>query len=477
MNFIPFGTKRSLRAGLLAALTLFAPIVSFAAEEASSAAAGGHHGVGQTFFWIAIILTVAGIAKMIERKGQPAVLGEILVGVVLGNLALLGIHWFEPMKTDAALKFLAELGVGILLFQIGLESTVGKMRKVGKTAFIVAIAGVVVPFALGYFGSLWLIEGISSYAAIFIGATLTATSVGITARVLKDLGKLQTKESQVILGAAVIDDVLGLIILAVVSALVTTGSVSAGAVSWIIVKAVLFLGGALWAGQLAAPHLSRTFSTIHTGHAMKLITAVVFFLVFAFLAEVVGLAPIVGAFAGGLVLESVHFKGFKDPDLVTDAEEFHETLEKNLDPDLHSTVHETYNSFSEKLTHARDRHVEELVETLGFIFTPIFFVMTGMSVDLATLGNLPILGIALMLTAVAFVGKLVCGLVAEKGMDRWIVGFGMAPRGEVGLIFANIGLALGVVTTSLFSAVVIVVMLTTLMTPPILAMLLRRQRA
>lgn len=448
------------------------PISVFAAESSGT----GHGGIGKTFLWIAIILVVAGIAKMVERKGQPAVLGEILAGVVLGNLALIGIHVFEPMKSDAALKFLAEFGVGILLFQIGLESTVGKMRKVGAVAFVVAIVGVVTPFILGYFGSRWLIDGISTHAALFIGATLTATSVGITARVLKDLGKLQTRESQIILGAAVIDDILGLIILAVIGAIVTTGSVGLTAVSVIVLKSMAFLGGAIIIGQLAAPRLSYMFSRIHTGHAMKLITALVFFLVFAFFAEFMGLAPIVGAFAGGLVLEAVHFRGFRDPDLVTDMEELREILERNLDQSASALIQSEFDVVG-KLAHAKDRHIEELVESLSFMFTPIFFVMTGMSVNLAALGNTSILGVALMLTLVAMLGKLVCGLVSGKGTDRWVVGFGMAPRGEVGLIFANIGLALGVVTSSVFSVVVIVVMLTTLATPPILATLLQRQKS
>ena len=464
------GNQKNVRMiifGLIGAMAIFAPL----AWSAEGGGNQGHGGIGKTFLWIAVILTAAGIAKLVERKGQPAVLGEILAGIIIGNLALVGIHAFEPMKSDAALKFLAEFGVGILLFQIGLESTVGNMRKVGTAAFAVAIAGVVTPFILGYFGSLWLIEGIGTNVALLIGATLTATSVGITARVLKDLGKLQTRESQIILGAAVIDDVLGLIILAIISAIVTTGSVGFAAIAVIVFKSVAFLGGALVLGQLAAPRLSDMFSAIHTGHAMKLLTALVFFLVFAFFAELVGLAPIVGAFAGGLVLERVHFRGFRDPELVEDVEHLNKTLERNLKPGMQSHI----GKVAEKLRLAKDRHIEELVETVGYIFAPIFFVVTGMSVDLSALANLPILGIALLLTAVAIAGKLVCGLVSGKGTDRWVVGFGMAPRGEVGLIFANIGLALSVITGSVFTAIVIVVMLTTLITPPILALLLQRK--
>lgn len=462
-----------LKLSLFVFLFFLIPISVFAIEQGNTA---GHSSIGMTFLWIAVILIVAGISKIIEHKGQPAVLGEILAGVVLGNLTLLGIHIFEPMKSDAALKFLAEFGVGVLLFQIGLESTVGKMRKVGIVASTVAVVGVIAPFILGYFGSMWLINDISIYAALFIGATLTATSVGITARVFKDLGKLQTRESQIILGAAVIDDILGLIILAVIIAVVTTGTIGFVSIGIIILKATVFLGGAVIVGQFLAPRLSSIFSRIHTGHAMKLLTALVFFLVFAFLAEFMGLAPIIGAFAGGLVLEAVHFRGFRDPDLITDTEELHELLERNLDQSISARIRAEFN-VATKLARAKDRHIEELVEPLSFVFTPIFFVMTGMSVSLTALSDVSILGIALILTFIAIAGKLASGLATGKGANRWIVGFGMTPRGEVGLIFANVGLVLGVLTNSIFSAVVIVVILTTFMAPPMLAMLLRRQKS
>lgn len=445
---------------------------AFAKTATETTAASGGHGVGKTFLYIAIILAVAAIARLIEKKRQPAVLGELLAGIVLGNLVLFGINAIEPMKHDALISFLAQLGVGILLFQIGLESSVAKLRMVGSRAFIVATVGVVTPFILGYYGSLLLIHDITPAAAIFIGATLTATSVGITARVLRDLRKHQTKEAQIILGAAVIDDVMGLVILAVMPAIVTTGSVSIGTIITTSLTALGFLGGAIIIGMFAAPILSRFFVAIHTGHAMKLITALLFFFVFAYAAEVVGLAPIVGAFAAGLILEAVHFRGFRDPDLVENVQQLHETLEEALDPSMRKRINARFGLF-DKIQHARDRHVEELVEPLSYVFTPIFFVTTGMFVDLSVLADTSILGIAIALSLIAITGKLVCGFVAGKDINRWVVGVGMVPRGEVGLIFANVGLALGVIGSEIFSTIVIVVMITTLATPPILAVLLR----
>ena len=188
-----------------------------------------------SFLWIALLLIVGKIAGLVERLGQPGVLGELVAGVLLGNLALLGVGVLEPMKGDAFVRSLAELGVVVLLFQIGLESNLQEMRRVGLRATAVAIVGVAVPFVLGavVLGPL-VFPGQPSSAHLFFGATLTATSVGITARVFKDLRFLASPEARIVLGAAVIDDVIGLVILAVVSAIISTGSVAAATVAWIV---------------------------------------------------------------------------------------------------------------------------------------------------------------------------------------------------------------------------------------------------
>ena len=438
---------------------------AFGATE-GAAAETGVHSYAATLFWLAILLLFGKLASLVERVGQPSVLGELVIGVVLGNLTLLGITAFETAEADPLLRFLAELGVIILLFQIGLESSIRKMGKVGVPAFLVAIVGVVVPFVLGtYIVGPYLLPGLTSQAYLFLGAALTATSVGITARVFKDLGKLQTPEAQIVLGAAVIDDVIGLIILAVVSAIATAGSVSAVAVALIAGKAVFFLVGSIVLGLLLAPWLGRIFSTIHTGVGMKFTLAIAFGLLLAAAAQAIGLAPIVGAFAAGLVLDPVHFRYFKDFHIVDDVR----AAIKGSDPALQKRVQHAIEPHAE-------RHIEYLIEPLGHFLVPLFFVMTGMSVNLVTLFNPSIIFVALGVTVVAFLGKIVAGLVAGKKVDKWLVGWGMVPRGEVGLIFATIGRGLGVVTDELFSVIVIVVILTTLLTPPILTFQLRKTK-
>lgn len=420
--------------------------------------------VGLTLLWIAAILFFARMSLLIERWGQPPVLGELVVGVILGNLGLLGVHLFQPIIESEIMHFLAELGVVILLFQVGLESNFAEMRRVGGRALLVASVGVVAPFVLGtYLMGPLLLPGLSFNAYLFLGATLTATSVGITARVFQDLNMLRSPEAQIVLGAAVIDDVIGLIILAVVSAVVTAGSFSVLNVSIITLKAIGFLVGAIAIGQLVAPLLGRGLSAINTGKGMKLTLALCFGLVCAYLASRMGLAPIVGAFAAGLVLDPVHFRHFKDPEIIQD-----------LRAHLAQAPEEMETTLVEMIDHHADRHVTDILEPIGNFLVPIFFVLTGMNVRLETLFDPQVLLVALGITLVAFAGKAVSGLVAGR-VRKSIVGWGMAPRGEVGLIFAAMGERLGVISDQVYGVIIIVVILTTLLTPLILNWLARRR--
>ena len=271
-----------------AALGMLASAVIGMSGAGMAWAAGGEIAAhsARLFLWIAVILITAKVGCLVDRIGQPVVLGELLAGILLGNLALVGFTALEPIGSDPIIAFLAELGVVVLLFQIGLESSVQSMMKVGVRALMVAVIGVIVPFVVGT----WLVgpilmPGMSFNAYLFLGATLTATSVGITGRVFQDLGRLQMPAAQIVLGAAVIDDVLGLVILAVVSAIVSTGSLDAVGVGIILLKAFAFLAGALVLGQLAAPRISRMFAAVHTGVGMKFTLVISTCLVFAFIAQ------------------------------------------------------------------------------------------------------------------------------------------------------------------------------------------------
>lgn len=388
---------------------------------------------------LAVILIAAKIGgDLATRLGQPAVLGELAFGVLLGNLHLIGLGGLDHFKTDPMVDMIARLGVIVLLFAVGLESTVGQMLAVGVSSLLVATVGVVAPFALGWGVGVLLLPEASVYVHAFLGATLTATSVGITARVLQDLGKTNIPEARIILGAAVIDDVMGLVILAVVGGAITAAasgqSLSYGSVSLILLKAVAFLVGALAIGVRLSPRIFRLASHLKA-RGVLLALALAWCFALSWVASAIELAPIVGAFAAGLVLERVHYRDIVDKG---------------------------------------EHDLEELVAPIAAFLVPVFFVVMGMRTDLRSFADTRVLGLAVALTVAAVIGKQACGLgVIGGGVDRLTVGLGMIPRGEVGLIFANMGTALvlagtPIITPPLYSAIVVMVIVTTLVTPPAL---------
>jgi len=376
---------------------------------------------------LSIVLGAAKVAGWLStRLGQPAVLGELIAGIVVGNLWIVGFYDLDWMRDDPTLSVLAELGIIVLLFEVGLESTVDRMRRVGASAFLVALIGVITPFALGWAAGAWLLPGSSPYVHAFLGAVLTATSVGITARVLKDLDATRSIEAQIILGAAVIDDVLGLVILAVVSGVIIAADqggqgISLVEIAGISAKALGFLGASMLLGLLLSRRLFRIAPRVRL-RGILLTSALIL----------------------RLLLEPSHFDRFDE---------------------------------------RREHSLESLLHPISTFLVPVFFVLTGLRVDLRTLGEPGVLGLAAVLTAAAWIGKQACSLgILQRGVDRLTVGLGMVPRGEVGLIFANIGatMTIGgerVITPATYAAVVIMVIATTLVTPPALQWSLGRKRS
>ena len=332
---------------------------------------------------------------------------------------------------------------------------------VGPSAALVAIIGVVVPFVLGAFILGPLFYGDESLnARLFLGASLVATSVGITASVFRSLKLTRRRFAKTVLGAAVIDDVLGLIVLAIVSALASGGSVSVGSVAVIALKSFGFLGGALIIGSLLARPLSKIFSFITSGIGMKVTLAIGFALVFGYVSELFGLEPIIGAFAAGLLLEAVHFDSFDQPEIVHD-------LENLKYDDKHDK--EKVDALIHKHSHA---HVEDLIASISLIFVPVFFVYTGLQIDIASLLNVKLYLIAIVISIFAIIGKLLAGFGAPGSRtEKLLVGASMVPRGEVGLIFAATGKSLGVLSEDLFSVIILVVIITTFIAPPVIGRL------
>lgn len=378
---------------------------------------------------LAIFAAAKLFGELAERIGQPAVLGEMIGGIVVG---VSGLHLVDAH--DLLLHLLSELGVILLLFLIGLETDLRRLLSVGGASASVALVGVAVPFAAG-FGVGWLLD-YPTTVAIFLGAALTATSVGITARVLSDLGHLKTDESQVILGAAVVDDIIGLILLTVVSALAAGERLTAFGITRVVVTAFGFVILAVLLGSILAPRLLRVVQKLRVGKAL-FFASIMFAFTLAWAAAAAGSALIIGAFAAGLVLA---------------------TTERRVD-------------------------IEHEVHDVAQFFIPIFFVMVGAAVDLKQLNPFDpatrqFLIIGTLLTFVAVLGKLVAGYAAfGRPLRRFVIGVGMVPRGEVGLIFAQLGLSAGLLTPGLYSSVAMMVIVTTFVTPPVLRALLVKRKS
>lgn len=435
------GAEGAARGGPAPAAAVQAPAQEPAHE--GSAESPAHGADPARFLLVLVAILVAGKVggEFAERIGQPAVLGELVAGMLIGG-SVLGILPTQPGEpTYELVHILAEIGVIILLFEIGLETDLREMFRVGGAATVVAVVGVLCPFGLGilywYFTDPALgahPEGVSLLSvAVFVGATLTATSVGITARVLSDLNRLHTPEARTIIGAAVIDDVLGLVMLAMVTGLVAGGSFSVPALSWTLVKAVGFLVLAVIIGNWITPRLFDWVDRLRV-RGVLLIAALSFALLLAALANLADSAMIIGSFAAGIVLSSTN--------------QFDMVLEQ--------------------------------VKPVADVFTPVFFVSVGAAVNLSLLSpwsehfDVGVLTVAGALLAIAIVGKIVAGFaVFWKRMNRLAIGVGMVPRGEVGLVFAEIGRREGVLSEAAFSAVLIMVIFTTLLVPAALSWVFR----
>ncbi len=428
--------------------------------EAAEAEIGPLVLAGVLLSLITVFLAAKIGGEICARINLPPVLGELVGGVVVGVSALHLIVFPETvaetsgslitdflqatagLRPEAALSVfqgesevvsvLAELGVIILLFEIGLESDLKELIRVGPQAAVVAIVGVVVPFATGTTG-LIAFFGVPTIPAIFAGAALTATSIGITAKVLAELQQLSSKEGRIIIGAAVLDDVLGIIVLAVVASLAKTGEIEILNVIYLILGAAVFLVGSILVGRLLSPLFVALVEEMRT-RGQLLISSLIFAFILAYIAAAIHLEAILGAFAAGLILA--------------------ETTKR--------------------------KELEDQISPIADMLVPIFFVTVGAQTDLSVLNpavpsNREGLIIASFLVIVAIIGKVVTGFAVfgQPGINRWAIGVGMIPRGEVGLVFAGVGAASGVLSESLGAAIIVMVILTTFLAPPMLRLVFK----
>lgn len=470
--------KHSQFALVLALLTC--PMIAFAAGGKSDP-------IAPVIFGVTAILFCAILGRFAARKlNVPIVLGELCMGILAGNLcywfgsdlilvlregtaifdimakvvagasihdasfqifgdsavgqqfisALTGKHSADLLSVAHVVDAFSRYGVIFLLFLVGLESSVEELNSAGWSSIRVAIIGILAPIALGFTMTYYLMPSLSTNASIFIAATLTATSVGITARVLRDLNMLKTSEAKIILGAALLDDVLGLILLAIVAGIVVAGSLAIGHVMKVIVLATIFLAAAIFIGPYFLKLIIRLVRQLTVLEA-KLFISFLFVMLMSWLANLAGLATIIGAFAAGLILHDGYFHHWGD-------------------------------------VNKHEFTIKDLVSPIEAILAPIFFVLIGIQVKIESFLSWQIIGFASALIVVAIIGKVICGWGARKLHNRWAIGIGMMPRGEVGIVFAGLGKSIGVINDQIFSSVILMVIVTTLVAPPLLKWQLKR---
>lgn len=381
-------------------------------------------------YLLVILLTARVFAELATWLQAPSVIGELLAGVVLGP-SLMG--WIEPVET---IRLMAEIGIILLLFEVGLGTDLKRLASTGIKSLVVAMVGFVMPLVLGFALSYWVF-GLSLLLSLFIGGTLTATSIGITVRVLTDLKRQQAPEGQIVLGAAVLDDVLGVVLLALLYEFSIGGGVSlfnAG-------KVLVFVGAFFVLAPVAAKLISliiQRFDAASEIPGLIPTTIVSLVLFFAWLAHVLGAPELLGGFAAGLALSRRFFL----PLAIT----------------MHADEH-----FA--------RRIEDQMKPIVQLFTPIFFVYVGLSLNLQEIewGSPFIWGFSLSLLLAAVGGKIVGAFfIKEPWITRWVIGLAMVPRGEVGLIFAELGRVSGIFSNEIYAGMVMVIALTTLLPPLIM---------
>ncbi len=416
--------------------------------------------------WLGIILLLGKLSGVVERLGQAAVLGELLVGLLLGNATLIGITFLEPMKVDPIIAALSRLGTVILFFQAGLVSDIRTIFKLWKESLILAVLGIVFSFGLFYFILPFLIPHLDSFVRVFLAFALSPTGTGVTARVLQDLGKMNLKETQLILSAGAVDNILMFIILAVLMAYNASGGIHHSIVSVLLIKVIALLTGIVLFCLYALPVITAFLARVYPSRSLKFALALGITLISSYLAHSVGISPIIGAFVAGLAMSPSYFHHFKPSPTILS---FQEIILQNCDT-ISPAVDKQYRK---KVKEATYRDLEDMLTAPAFLLVAVFFVVTGMGVPFSLFTNIPLLQSALIILIFTFVTKMAASAIVERKLIS-VTGIGMSPRGVTTLVYATAGKNFHIITPELYALIVLTVILTTLVTPIMLSQFLKR---
>jgi Kef-type K+ transport system membrane component KefB len=413
------------------------------------------------FLWLATILFFGKIAAgIIERLKKPTVLGELLIGLLLGNVALIGITFLEPIKTTPVINFLAQLGAVILYFQAGLASQLENIRKTWKQTIIIAILGLTFSFGLYYLILPYLFPGQQQIVYLFFAYALSPTGTGVAARVLQDMGKINHPDSQLVLSTGAIDNIISYIVLALFTGIATTGSVDSGYTIGILTKVLTLIAGIFIFCIFLLPKLTTFIASVYSGRALKFGLSFSIALMAAFLAQSTGISPIIGAFAAGLAINPLYFNSFKPSALLLNIEQIHrETKNEKSSPGIE---------------HARDHDMEDMFTTPAFLLVTIFFVVSGMTVSLTEIANAQFLFSGALLLLIAIISKFAAVFVVRRSFKN-ILAAGLVPRVTTTLVFATVGKALGILPVNIYSMTIFMVMLTAFTAPLLIAAFAKNQ--
>lgn len=395
------------------------------------------------------LVIFASLLSLITIKiNQPVVLGQIIAGTLIGILAHYDIGIFPDLPKNHIFEFLAELGSIFLLFEIGLESNLSEIKKAGKHAVFVAITGAIIPFVLGYFIVTPLVAKNPTHSlALFMGSILAVTSTGISVSVFKSFGILKGKVGQIIIAASIIDDVIGLILLSITIELITIGHIDMSAMLPIFENIALFFLVSLLFGFTILSRIIRIIvKSTNSRKDLLILTLITYCIFMSYFASIMGLASIIGAFLAGLLVE----------------EDFHHNYQGLY---TKSESHLDLNFGMPEIAKSNHTPLVNLIEPIGKVLTPIFFIFAGLQVDIISSLNYQTIKLALIITFFGILGKSLCGIFLPRNINKWLIGFGMVPRGEIGIIFAITGLELKLIDQTMFAAILLMIIITSIITP------------
>lgn len=410
------------------------------------------------FLWLVIFILISRSFSIVKKFGLPLVVGEIIAGVILGDLHLIGVNIanIQNAQDNSIIKFMAELGAIILMFEIGIESKFSDLKYHFRPAILVALSGTAFTFLGGFLVSYFLITNSTLQLNLLMGTICAATATGISAKTFKDMKLIRTKEVQLVLVASIIDELLSIIGFAVISAMIIEHSINLHSLSISMLQVGGFFFFAFVFGRWITPVFTLWSTKIHAGINMKLGVLLIICLFFAWLSGILGLATFVGSFIAGLMLEQVYFKSFSISPFIRQLRTMSSKIE---DPKLKYHMNHVIDKHEE-------RTLEELLKPISYLFVPVFFIYIGMLLDIEQLFKWQTLLMVAVLLTVSFIGRILSGHMTDgKDLNKSIIGLGMTPIGEAGLIFATFGKNLGIVSDQVFTAIISTLVVASILTP------------